>query len=222
MTNPSGGLAAVVPAPRKRRLAVLFVLLLGATPALAHKLNVFAAADGASIEGSAYFAGGAKATGAKILITDAAGKVLAELDPAADGRFSYQASAPVEHRIIAETADGHRAEWRVTAEELAGGFPSVPVDAQNADADVSGTVPAKVAPHAVDDGEAAANAAAQVPGLETMIEVAVARQIRPLREELLATRDALRLSDILGGIGYIFGLAGLAIWWHSRRSRGPR
>jgi nickel transport protein len=55
-----------------------------------------------------------------------------------------------------------------------------------------------------------------------MIEVAVARQIRPLREELLATRDALRLTDILGGVGYIFGLAGVALWWHARRSGGRR
>ena len=53
----------------------------------------------------------------------------------------------------------------------------------------------------------------------TAVEAAVARQIRPLREELLATRDALRLQDILGGLGYIFGLTGLALWWRSRRTR---
>lgn len=202
---------------RQRLLAVLLMPLLGTAPALAHKLNVFAAADGARIAGSAYFAGGAKATGATILITDTAGAVLAELKPAADGSFSYQARAPVEHRVIAETGDGHRAEWRVTAGELAAGFPSLPVDAQNAGADGGGAVPAMVVPHADDDG---GEVAALSPGLETAIEVAVARQIRPLREELLATRNALRLSDILGGVGYIFGLAGAALWWHARRSGG--
>jgi nickel transport protein len=55
------------------------------------------------------------------------------------------------------------------------------------------------------------------PEIAAAIERAVARQVRPLREELLATRDALRLQDILGGIGYIFGLAGLALWWRSRQ-----
>jgi nickel transport protein len=38
-----------------------------------------------------------------------------------------------------------------------------------------------------------------------------------LREELIAAQDAYRLQDILGGVGYIFGVAGLALWWRARR-----
>ncbi len=214
------------PSPRHRGLAalsmlVMVVLVMGATPVLAHKLNVFAAAEGARIEGSAYFAGGAKAVGAKIVITDLAGTVLAELTPAADGRFSYQASAPVEHRVIAEAIDGHRAEWRITADELAGGFPS---RAQDASEPAAGAMPGPAPAGTVSSGDQPPiTAPAELgPGLDAAIEGAVARQIRPLREELLATREALRLRDILGGIGYIFGLAGLAIWWHSRCSRPLR
>jgi nickel transport protein len=55
------------------------------------------------------------------------------------------------------------------------------------------------------------------PALEAAIERAVARQVRPLREEVAAARDAARLQDILGGIGYLFGLTGLALWWRGRR-----
>jgi nickel transport protein len=51
-----------------------------------------------------------------------------------------------------------------------------------------------------------------------MIERAVARQVRPLREELMAAQDQARLHDILGGIGYILGLTGIALWWRARRS----
>lgn len=222
MAEPTRSPTAMGRAQRQRRLTVLFALLFGASPALAHKLNVFAAADGARIEGSAYFAGGAKATGARIRITDAGGAVLAELKPAADGRFSYRAGAPVDHRIIAETGDGHRAEWRVTAEELASGFPSVPVHERDAAAESGGAVAAMAVAGPVGGEAPVTTAVALAPGIEAAIEGAVARQIRPLREELLATRDALRLRDVLGGIGYIFGLAGLALWWHSRRSRADR
>jgi nickel transport protein len=52
------------------------------------------------------------------------------------------------------------------------------------------------------------------------VERAVARQIRPLREALEAERSRARLHDILGGLGYIAGLAGLALWWRSRKG-GP-
>ena len=204
--------------PAAYRLAVLLVLMLCAAPALAHKLNVFAAAEGARIEGSAYFVGGAKASGARILVTDAAGSVLAELEPAADGSFSYQASAPVEHRIIAETGDGHRAEWRVTGEELAGGFHSGHMEVPQAAAAERGAADATEAITGPVGGEMPVDQPEVLaPDIAAAIERAVARQVRPLREELLATRDALRLQDILGGIGYIFGLAGLALWWRSRQ-----
>jgi nickel transport protein len=108
---------------RRPASAVLLVaLLLAGGPALAHKLRVFAFADGARIEGSAYFAGGGKAAGTRIVVKDAAGRTVAELTPAADGSFSYMAKAPVDHLTVAESGDGHRAEWKVSAGELASGF----------------------------------------------------------------------------------------------------
>jgi nickel transport protein len=54
------------------------------------------------------------------------------------------------------------------------------------------------------------------------VEQAVARQIRPLREALQAHEERVRMRDILGGIGYIVGLAGLALWWSSRRRKEDR
>ncbi len=54
------------------------------------------------------------------------------------------------------------------------------------------------------------------------LESALARQIQPLREELAAYQGELRFRDVLGGIGYLFGLAGLALWWQSRRGGGGR
>lgn len=167
-----------IPASIRSRWLVALVFFIGAAPALAHKLTVFAAVEGQDITGIVYFAGGNPAPGARIQITDAQGAPLAELQPGKDGRFRYQAQAPVAHRVIATTADGHRAEWRIAAEELVA---------------ATGT-----------------------------LEAALARQLRPLREELLATRDALRFQDILGGIGYIFGLTGLALWWRCRRCQPHR
>ncbi len=189
--------------PSRRWLAL--VLVLASAETLAHKLQVFAFADGARIEGSAYFAGGGAATGARISILDPAGKVLAEPVPDGEGNFSYQAQAPADHLVVAETGEGHRAQWRVGAAELAAAFP--------------GTAAPTGAP--APPGPAAAQApttAGTDEALLALIEQAVGRQIGPLRQELMAAQERARLRDILGGIGYILGVAGLAAWWRSRRA----
>ncbi|MFO1070287.1 MAG: hypothetical protein U1E14_17365 [Geminicoccaceae bacterium] len=50
------------------------------------------------------------------------------------------------------------------------------------------------------------------------LEAIVARQLEPLREQLAAAEERVRLRDILGGIGYVVGIAGLAAWFTSRRA----
>ena len=196
-----------------RYITLCVALMAPGLPAHAHKLQVFAFADGARIEGSAYFAGGGKAADSRIRIDDAAGQTLAELTTAADGSFEYLARAPIEHRIIAFSGDGHRATWRIGAAELAGGFP-----------DRGGAAEPSSPPSAERAARPEPQPATQVSDdiLRTAIDQAVARQITPLRQELLALRNDLRLQDILGGIGYIFGIAGLAMWWRARSaSRKP-
>ncbi len=57
--------------------------------------------------------------------------------------------------------------------------------------------------------------------LRDMIAEAVASQVRPLREQLNDYQDQVRFRDIVGGIGYIFGLAGITLWLRAaRRPRG--
>ncbi|MDD2816796.1 MAG: hypothetical protein PHP00_13860 [Thiotrichaceae bacterium] len=68
------------------------------------------------------------------------------------------------------------------------------------------------------------NAAPNLPAdsveLQTLISKAVRQEIQPLREQL--DRYALRIywHDVLGGIGYIFGLAGLVFYFQARRLQG--
>ncbi|MGE5152818.1 MAG: hypothetical protein ACM3ST_02280 [Bdellovibrio bacteriovorus] len=185
---------------------LLVILSLVAAPTLAHQIRVFAFADGDRIEGSAFFAGGGAASGAHVRVLDAQGGLLAELEPDGEGAFVFQAKAPVDHLVVAETADGHRAEWRVSAAELGPGFKGPPIQ------------PGAEGEEAVRPGdEPAANL-----DLAAMVEQAVARQVRPLREELAAAQARAGVRDVLGGIGYILGITGLLAWWRSRRPSGPR
>jgi hypothetical protein len=64
---------------------------------------------------------------------------------------------------------------------------------------------------------------AMEPGLfreiDSLVEQAVARQILPLREALAEAQAQASFRDVLGGLGYIVGLAGLGLWWTRRRQR---
>jgi nickel transport protein len=59
--------------------------------------------------------------------------------------------------------------------------------------------------------------------LAAVVDEAVARHVGPLRAQLDAYEARLRLHDVLGGLGWIAGLAGLAAWLQARRGRkaGP-
>ena len=67
------------------------------------------------------------------------------------------------------------------------------------------------------------NAASTSPDEEALtrkIEAAVAKRIRPLVREIGELKEEVRFHDILGGIGYILGLAGVAFYFLGVRRRG--
>ncbi|WP_426415080.1 carboxypeptidase-like regulatory domain-containing protein [Aestuariirhabdus sp. LZHN29] len=177
-----------------KHLLALFSLSLLSFPTHAHLLKVFAYGAGERIEGSVYFAGGEPVSGAAISLFDAAGTSLAA-DTLSDteGNFSLIRPSTSAHRVQASTGDGHVAQW-----QLASASPAP---------DRTVSQPAGRA------GESAPNE------LERRVERAVARQIGPLRLELQQQASRARLSDLLGGLGTLLGIAGALLWWRSRQPR---
>lgn len=178
---------------------LLPALLLFSGPAQAHKLKLFVTAEGAVIHGTAYFSGGAKAAGIGGTVQAPDGTMLGEVRTAEDGGFRFEAKSRMDHAITFESGDGHAASTVLAA------------------ADLPETLPAGMA--SIARPLTAAAASAEVITAE-VIEAAVARQIRPLRQQLDAYEDKVRLHDILGGIGMIFGVFGIVAWWSARR-RSP-
>jgi len=168
----------------------------------AHKMKLFATSEGNSVSGYVYFVGGGRAQDMTVTVTDPAGQTLAEVTTDDEGAFSFEASEPVDHTFTAESADGHAASFTVSAADL--GFADTNTPA---------------APTSDDQEPAAAVAApADAEALEQIVRHAVAQQVNPLREQLDAFEAKRRFQDILGGVGYIFGVIGLALYW--RRPKG--
>lgn len=174
---------------------VAVVLLLWAAPAQAHKLRLFVTVEGTALVGSAYFSGGGKAMGGAGMAQAPDGSVLERFATAEDGSFRLTARARMDHILSVDSGDGHVATVVVAAEELPASLPMGPASRGR---------------------DAAAPDLPPGTGMEA-VEAAVARQIRPLRQQLDAYEDKVRLHDVLGGIGTIFGVFGIAAWIAARR-----
>ncbi len=178
--------------PERGVSAWILLLTMLASPAWAHKLELFAFANADRIEG--WVSGGAATADLRVRLVDAEGTEVASTAPESGGGFSLAVAAPADYLVVVDSADGHRAQWPISATELT---PAV----------ATGTAA----------GSSAAVPAISETRLEAVVDRALVRQLRPLREELVRMQNKLRWSDVLGGIGYIFGLAGLAFWWRGRK-----
>lgn len=186
--------------------AAFFLVLLLAGPVMAHGLRLFAAFDGSEAAGSVYFVGGGVFPAAPVEVRDQQGAVVARLTADDEGRFSFRPPAPGLYQLSVDSGDGHRAEFalQVSVAETtsspispAAGSPDAPMPTEPADG------PAEI-----------------TPAQEALLERAVARQLAPLRAEIAAYENKVRLHDILGGIGYILGIFGLLSLILARRRKG--
>lgn len=185
-----------------------------ASPAHAHKLKVFATAVGERIEGTVYFVGGGPARGARILVESTDGKPIEVLTADDAGAFAIMAKVRTDHVIVTDSADGHSARTTIPASLLPASLPlpaSVP-------ATTATDSPGSTAPAPTLDGREGRTG--DPTAMEASIAQAVAQQVAPLREQLSAYEDQVRLRDVLGGLGYILGLAGLLAWMRARRPTG--
>ena len=195
--------------------AVALASVLIAAPAFAHKLKVFAIVIDGHVDGTVYFVGGAAAAGAVVTVETGDGRPVATVATDGDGRFRFTPKLRADLLIVADSGDGHVARVTIPAEQLGGGLPSSPA-AKTATADAAEGPKA----HAAEGPRAhAEKSPPDAQAIEALVEMAVARQIVPLREQLNAQEDRVQWRDVLGGLGYILGLGGLAAWLTTRRTR---
>ena len=185
---------------------VFFFLTMG--QALAHKVNIFAYEEGGKIHTESYFSDGAPSRDSHVTAYDAKGKIVADGRTDEKGVFSFPRERPGEIRIVLEASMGHRNEIVLPAPDSPGtGTGTVPARDENATVSNDGCLPATA------DG-------LQGGSLDAAIGRALDSRIEPIQESILRiqrTMERPSLSQVLGGLGYIIGLAGAFLWGMSRK-----
>jgi len=98
-----------------------FVLLLGSGTALAHKVNLFAYAEGGKIYTESYFPDGRPVEGGKVLVNDSQDKLLLEGVTDKEGLFSFDIPKVDDLNIVIEATMGHKNSFKLKKAEVEAG-----------------------------------------------------------------------------------------------------
>jgi nickel transport protein len=192
--------------------------LLLAGNAHAHRVSVFAWVQGDTVHVESKFSGGKKVKGGRIVVTDSSGVELITGKTDNSGEFSFKIPRQTDLKIILEAGMGHRAEWTVPADDM----ESMAVEDQ--------TPPTKpTAEREPEITEAVQNEQNvsmpdQVPAgpdlaeIEAVVEKVLDKKLKPVLKMLAEFgENGPTIRDIIGGIGYIIGLVGLAAYLRYRK-----
>lgn len=210
----------------KTRAAIFSVfILLALFPchAFAHGLNIFAWLENDTIIVQCDFGQNRPAANASITVYDNVDKKeLAHGITDASGRFSFGVPEIIRQGhgllIVANAGQGHRGEWSMDASELyaaaslTAGFDQAAIDAHAQNPDhvhvqmTPATAPLLQGPVTPDQ-------------VRSIVQDALELKLAPIRQEIAARASSgPTLAEIIGGIGWILGLAGIAFYFKARKS----
>jgi nickel transport protein len=204
--------------PRVAVLA-LAVLMVAGGPAFAHRLKLFAAVAGNEVSGYGFFIGGGRPAGVPIVARNAEGAEVWRGNTGEDGGFAFTVAQPEALTLVLDAGDGHAVEETLTADRFASTAPPaepIPPISATSDATRNAATPSVGVDPLTPEIEARI-AARVATSVAAEVDKAVARQIRPLLEAQAAAEGRIRVNDVLGGLGWIAGLVGVALFFTRRR-----
>jgi|Deesub1362A_J573_1020465.scaffolds.fasta_scaffold00045_87 nickel transport protein len=178
-------------------LLLTIVVILSPARSYAHKVNIYAYAEDGMVFSEGYFADGSRCRSCLIEVFDEkTGEKLLEGKTDAQGQFSFKIPKVAPLKLILHAGTGHQNSYTLTEEELQG------IDAP----DVKTTVETET----------------NLSEVEAAVERVLDRKLKPITRMLLQINEATQrpgITEVLGGIGYIIGLMGLALYF--KRGRKP-
>lgn len=201
-----------------RHFCCLFLFLslfLISSPAWAHRVNIFALVEGNEILVECGFNRSQKVKGGQVEVFNAAsGERLLSGTTDTQGQFRFpippQAlKAGQDLRIHINAGEGHQNDWTVAAAE----FMAAPKTSVSSPLPLVSPVLSSAAPAPTVPGGNWATPA----DVERIVNIALDARLTPVKRILAEQVEAgPDLKDIIGGIGWIFGIVGVAAYFRRR------
>jgi nickel transport protein len=203
-------------------LVAAVLLLLPRSQALAHNVTVFAWVERDTVHVESKFSGGRRPMDAPVEVYDTGGHLLLKGVTDNNGEFSFKVPKKTEMKVVVLAGMGHKGEWTIPLSDLEDGSIGTPSQA----AGTGSQPPASTNP---DQAQSASDAMTGNPvpagyvtaaEIRNAVEGALDTKLKPVLKLLVETQPSgPSVTDILGGIGYIFGLIGVAAYFSSKRRK---
>jgi nickel transport protein len=207
--------------------AVIILCSIDPSAVYAHNVSVFAWVAGDTVHVESKIGGGRKPKNAPVEVYDSQARLLLKGKTNASGEFSFKMPQKTEMRIVLVAGPGHQAEWLITEADLAAAGAD---KMQTKNPSISNAKALDLASHFRPGGQkseagksADSREAMTAEEIQIVVEKALDRKLKPIMKILAESREkGPRVADILGGIGYILGLIGVAAYFHYRKKATER
>jgi len=218
-TAPSSGRRTVFPIAKSCVAGMLLWVsagmilgISGSHSAYAHKVVVFAWVEGDNVHTESSFGSNKPVKGGRITVLNTHGVTVLSGITDEEGRFSFPLPAETGLKILLDAGPGHRGEWVLHP-------PEVPFREKQEPSAVSEEPEERMSSGASPVSGSANTVAPEE--LEDLLETLLDRKLQPIMGQLARLQNpGPSLKDILGGLGYLFGLVGVALYAYHRRASG--
>jgi len=204
-------------------LLVAFLCLIFVPLAHAHKVNIYAYAESGRVYSEGYFVDGTKAKNSVIEVFDEKdGTKLLEGKTDEEGKFSFQIPKATSLKLVFHASMGHQAEFTLGEDEVRAAMDAKqPLKASSVKSPSQSEVSAAKKTPKKERAEAAECKGLSESEIETIVGSAMDKKLQPLMRMIVQLQESSgkpKITEIIGGIGYIIGILGIVAYFKAKRS----
>lgn len=198
-------------------IVTIFILsLIISNQAFAHKVSIFAYSEGGMIYTESYFPDGSPAVNGEIQVYDSNNRLILEGKTNNQGIYDFKVPRVDDLKIILLASMGHRAEFLLKKEDIAG----TAGEAQN-ESKKSTELNQTDDKNNVNSQKSSNNSSLNdltAEEVRKIVSEEVSKELKPVARGIAKLQEKKPgITEIIGGIGYIIGLVGIAMFFMAKK-----
>jgi nickel transport protein len=190
-------------------------------PAFAHKVSIFAWVEDDTVYTRSKFSKGKRVKNSPVIVFDSDGNKLLEGKTDENGEFSFKITKQSALKVVLKASMGHMAEWKIPFEEI---NPEAVSNNSKPESDIKNSYETSSRSQTI-NSDTDLSALSESHGIsrqeiKKLIDESLDKKLSPIMNMLADSYGGgPSLTEIIGGIGYIFGLMGVAMYFTSRKKK---
>ena len=182
-------------------LFLSFLVLIMDSPVFAHKVTIFAYVEGNMVYTESYFSDGTKVEGGTVEVYDSQGNKLLEGKTNKDGEFNFKPPKKDDLKIFLLASMGHRNSYTISADELPENIGEE-----------------KLQKPELKESATQELAKVNLDQIKSIIDSSLDEKLKPIMRELAKSQQKkVSFTEVIGGIGYIFGIMGIILYFAGKK-----